>query len=346
MTSRTALIIGGAGQVGRAACRSLLADGWAVSIAHRSVKGLAGVESISLDRNDDEAMAHLLNRGFDVVIDLVAFRPEHATQLLRHSDSIGSAIVLSTAAVYLDSRGLTLMDAGEDDTTFPSLVLETSKTVEPSNNDYPGRKRSVEALLLESDLPTTILRPAAIHGPHSPQPREWFHVRRLLENRQIFVHGFEGKSSLHPASVYNIAEVIRLAAGKPGSRILNVGDPDEPNELSIARAIARSMRKDVTHILLPGPAPVASPWSLRVPFFLSLQASVSELGYRPVSTYADTVKETCEWLIEANERGVLAERLDPRFGGPGVGFMVMAGLDRNPFNYLAEDRLVCALGGE
>jgi len=39
------------------------------------------------------------------------------------------------------------------------------------------------------------------------------------------------------------------------------------------------------------------------PFVVSMEAAERELGYRPVTTYTEAVKETCAWLVGELERG-------------------------------------------
>ena len=40
-----------------------------------------------------------------------------------------------------------------------------------------------------------------------------------------------------------------------------------------------------------------------MPFVVSMEAAERELGYRPVTTYPEAVKETCAWLVGELERG-------------------------------------------
>ena len=39
------------------------------------------------------------------------------------------------------------------------------------------------------------------------------------------------------------------------------------------------------------------------PFIVSMDAAASELGYRPVATYPEAVRETCAWLVGELEAG-------------------------------------------
>jgi nucleoside-diphosphate-sugar epimerase len=344
--TRKALVIGGTGQVGRAAARRLLADGWTVTVAHRQPGTTTnGAQSVQVDRQDDAAMDQLLGQGFDVVVDLLAFRSVHSAQLLRNAGSIGSVIMMSSAAVYQDAEGRTLQGVSSVESAPVLLepLSEEAATVAPDTTTYAGNKRGVEIALLDSGIKTTILRPAGIHGPYSPQPREWFYVRRILDGRRVFVLGYGGRSSMHPVSAENLAEMIAQAAEQPGHGIFNAGDPGFPDERAMASAIAEAMGAEISQVLLPGMAPIAGPWSLPTPFFLSTSRAEKLLGYRPVASYRQSVVANVESIVAEHQAGTLLGRLSDRFGPPGLGCQVFVGGGAGPFDYAAEDKAIADL---
>jgi len=255
-------------------------------------------------------------------------------------------VAVSTAAVYTDDDGRTLLDATSEETSprFAGPIPEDHRTVAPGEENYATRKRAMELTLLEQDvLPATVVRPSAVHGPGSNQPREWFYLRRLLDKRPVLTLGFGGRGTLHPTSVHNLAELIRLAAERPGTRVLNSADPGDPDELEIARSIAAAVGSSPSFLLLPGPAPVASPWSLPQPVVLDMSRARAELGYRPVMTYRQAVAETCDWIQQELRAGTWERRLHGAFGVPGLGAQVFVGAGHPPFDYEAEDRVIAAL---
>jgi nucleoside-diphosphate-sugar epimerase len=186
-------------------------------------------------------------------------------------------------------------------------------------------------------LPTTLLRAGAIHGPHCRTPRELYFVKRNLDGRTRRVLPFGGKSRFHTASVHNIAELIRLAAEKPGTRALNAVDPEAPTVAKIAAAIDTVMGVETRTVLLDGPPPSSAvgetPWSVPVPVVCDMSAAERELGYRGVVRYADRLPETVAW-IEAH----LAGR-DWREAYPKM-FQTYGDL----FDYAAEDAYLDSLG--
>ena len=46
-----------------------------------------------------------------------------------------------------------------------------------------------------------------------------------------------------------------------------------------------------------------NPWATPRPFVVSMAAAEEELGYRPVTTYPEAVRETCAWVAGELERG-------------------------------------------
>jgi nucleoside-diphosphate-sugar epimerase len=288
--------------IGRAAARALAADGWEVVAVSRSgtlPDGLAelGVESAVADRADDAQLRAAVGGGADVLLDTVAFTREHGEQLNSLAGLVGSLVVISSASVYADDEGRALDGEGEPP-ALPVPILETQRTAEPGDETYSTRKAELEQTLLEGPVPATLLRACAIHGPGAKLPRELFFVKRAVDGRREVALAWNGESRFHTTSVANLAELIRLAAAKPGSRALNSGDPDPPTTLEICAAIGSALDHEFEPVLLPGDA-FDNPWGApsERPFVVSMDAAERELGYRPVTTYPEAVRETCAWLV-------------------------------------------------
>ncbi|MEV1021963.1 NAD(P)-dependent oxidoreductase [Streptomyces sp. NPDC050264] len=336
---KTALVIGGAGQIGRPSVRALARDGWEVTAASRRGGRDAAwpdeVRSVRLDRDDDAALAELVGDGVDLVVDLVAFNRPHGLQLAGLADRIGSAVVISSGAVYEDEWGRSFDTQEEPDgkPRFPVPVPETWRTVAAGDGTYGTRKIQLEQdlLALAEKLPTTLLRASAVYGPHCRTPRELYFVKRNLDGRRTRVLAYGGESRFHPVSVHNLAELVRLAAARPGSRVLNGSDPDSPTVAEIGAMIDTLMGVETETVLVDGPPPVPTvgdtPWSLPYPFVFDMSAAERELGYRPVTSYAGALPETVDWL---------AERLRQQDWVDGFPTMV-ANYTTGLFDYAAED---------
>ena len=304
-----AVLIGGTGLIGRAAARALAADGWdvvAVSRAGTLPEGLAelGVEPAAVDRADEAQLRAALGSGADVVYDAVAMTREHGEQLNRLEGLAGSLVVISTASVYADDEGRAFDGEGGEPPRLPVPILETQPTAEPGEATYSTRKAELEQTLLHGPIPATLIRACAVHGPGAKNPRELFFVKRAFDDRRRVALAWNGESRFHTTSVANLAELIRLAAARPGDRILNAGDPDPPSTLEICHAIGDALEYEFEPVLLPADE-FSNPWGVpsTSPLVVSMEAAERELGYRPVTTYPEAVKETCAWLVAELERG-------------------------------------------
>jgi len=303
-----AVLIGGTGQIGRAAARALAKDGWEVVAVSRSgtlPDGLAelGVQAAVADRADDAQLRGAIGSGADAVLDTIAFTREHGEQLNRLAGLVGSLVVISSASVYADDEGRALDGTG-DPPQLPVPIPETQRTAEPGDETYSTQKAALEQTLLNGPLPSTLVRACAIHGPGAKLPRELFFVKRAVDGRRRVALAWNGESRFHTTSVANLAELIRLAAGQPGDRALNAGDPEPPTTLEICRAVGSALQHEFEPILLSGDE-YDNPWAAPPlwPFVVSMVAAEQGLGYKPVTAYPEAVRETCAWLVGELEGG-------------------------------------------
>lgn len=302
-----AVLIGGTGLIGRAAARALARDGWDVVALSRSGDVSAdlaalGVSGVAVDRADDAQLHAAIGAGADVVVDMVAYSRAHGEQL--NALPAGSLIVISTGSVYADAEGRALDGSGELP-LLPCPIPETQRTAEPGDSDnYSRGKAALEEEVRNGPLPATLLRAGAIYGPGAKLPRELYFVKRARDGRRRVALAWEGRSIFHTVSAENIAELIRLSASNPGNRTLNAGDPDPPTTLEICRAIGAAMEHEFEPVLLPGDE-YDNPWALPPdrPCVYDMTAAARELGYRPVATYPEAVREACAWLVDELEAG-------------------------------------------
>jgi nucleoside-diphosphate-sugar epimerase len=303
--ARRALLLGGTGKTGRVLAQRLLETGWDVVVASRGERPLVeGARHAALDRADDRALRTALGDGVDVLVDFVAFERAHAEQLLALAGLVRSLVVLSSASVYADAEGRGLDEIPEGaEAHFRVPLTEREPTVRAGDETYSTRKRAIEQLLLgQRELPSTLVRAGAIYGPGDLYSREWYFVKRVLDGRRVVALPYRGESRFQPVSVHNLAELIRLAAERPGRRVVNGADPEAPTVLEISRHIGRALDHEWAQVLFDGPPRDGvgdHPWGVARPFVLDMAEAEFEVGYRPVTTYARAVAETCEWLVSA-----------------------------------------------
>jgi nucleoside-diphosphate-sugar epimerase len=332
----TALIVGGRGQSGLAIGRRLVDEGWSVTATSSGPipdPGVApGVRWAALVRHEPGALESVAGTGFDVVVDVTAYQPSHAAQLLALGNRIGSAVVLSTLSVYTDSHGRTLAGTGEAGfPDWPVPIPEDWPTVPASDLDYSSRKVAIEQTLRnEAPWPVTIVRPGAIYGRHSRHLREWYFIKRAIDGRRRVVLPFRGESVFQPTAAVNLAELVSLAAARPGRRTLNCGDLDPPAVTQISTIVDDLMGWQTQRVLVGGPPPEPNvgdhPWAVPRPVVAGMSRAEEELGYHERSSYRDALAEVLPWALDAASGRDWQDV-----------FPTLAGYPVNLFDYAAED---------
>lgn len=303
-----ALILGGTGVIGRATAIRLLEAGWMVDVTGRDPRKFnvdvvnLGGNYVASDRKDPIQLRSVFDSGADVLVDCLCYSADDAQQLIPYARDSSSTVMISSKGVYADANGNHSNSA--DSPRFPVPILESQSTVAPGNGDYTSRegygpnKVAAEHILLDSGLPVSVIRPSKVHGVGSVRPREWYFAKRALDRREHLLVRNNGKNVDHPTAAVNLAALIEVVARAPGQRILNSADPDAPSVRDISRAIASSLSHVFTEVSVESDAPRSlgqSPWDCAYPIILDTSASL-DLGYVPVGTYAETIRDEMTWL--------------------------------------------------
>jgi nucleoside-diphosphate-sugar epimerase len=320
------VILGVNGVSGRAIASELSRRGCEVVGTGRDIRRFPaalrdrGVRFVRSDRHDAADLRQVLGAGADVIVDCLCFTAEHARRLLEHRASFGSAVALSSKAVYVDEQGR--HSNSDESPRFDGPVPETQPVLGPdfsgayqSRHGYGPNKVAAEITLRESGAPVSILRASRVHGPGASPPREWFVVRRLLDGRRRIPVAHHGQTGNHPTAAVNLAKLVATCAQRPGVRVLNAADPGLPTAADIVQAIAAACRRPAQIVELDADAPPElgwTPWATWPPFFLDTTAS-ARLGYQPAGPYSDTVSAAIQELLElADEQRTRLED-DPYF---------------------------------
>lgn len=309
MAPKRALIIGGTGQVGRASAAELLDAGWEVEVASRRPEpdpslSAAGARCVQLDRTDTAALLAAAS-GRDLVLDVVAFTPEHAHQLTRLAGDVGSLVVISTGAVYAGRNGSSGELAEADDSPeYPVPIGEDWATLPGDGPDYGSRKAAMERVLLDAPgLPVSILRPGTLHGPYSTSLHHWSFIKRVLDGRKQVVLAFDGASRFATSAAANVARLVRLCAETPARRVLNAADDQALSVAEIGAKVFAAMGADIETVTFPGPPREGrlgfNPWGVPNPIVLSMDRARAELGYAEAISYDDALALDIEWAVDA-----------------------------------------------
>lgn len=298
-----ALVLGGTGQVGVAVARRLLAAGWEVELTGRNAPrvDVDGARFLRSDRTDPDDLRAAIGAGADLLVDNVCYTAAQARLVLPFLDLVGSTVMLSSKAVYVDDEGRHSNSPGGP--RFREPIRETQPTLPPGDMPYDSpegygpNKVAAEEVFLDSGQPVTIVRPSKVHGAGAENPREWYFVKRVLDRRAAVLLARRGEGADHPTAAANIAALVEVAAAEPGARILNCADPDAPNGLGISRVIARHLDHDWEEIQLDEDGPLGRhPWDRLPPIVLDTRAA-TELGYVPAGDYSTTVAGSIDWLV-------------------------------------------------
>jgi nucleoside-diphosphate-sugar epimerase len=173
-----ALIIGGAGFIGVAACKELMRRGVETIASGRQERPYGTFTSyVAFDRTDEEQLRRALDTVRpDVVLDLACYRPDEVSAVSRNFS--GERYVFVSTGVYPDLNG---KPAREGD--FLPLDGEP-----PEDMDYREGKRWCETVLARTrDFPWTVVRPPAVFGPSDHTLRIAAYIQRVADGGPVLV---------------------------------------------------------------------------------------------------------------------------------------------------------------
>ncbi|HEY4246497.1 MAG TPA: NAD-dependent epimerase/dehydratase family protein [Lacunisphaera sp.] len=207
------LIIGGTGLISTGIVKGLRERGVAITVFNRGrtddrlgddVRRLVG------DRQNFPAFekAVAASGPWDVVIDMICFRPDEAASLLRAcAGRCGHLIFCSTVCTY-----------GNTQTVMPT----TEETPQAPHSDYGRNKLGCEQLFLQAHvagtLPVTIIRPSHTYGPGGTLINNLHtgpsFLARLRAGRPIIMSG-DGHGLWQSAYADDVGRGFAYAAGNP-----------------------------------------------------------------------------------------------------------------------------------
>ena len=173
-----ALVLGGAGFIGTAACKELMRRGVETICAGRTERPYGTFTSyVAFDRTDEDQLAAALEKTEpDVLLDLACYLPDQVATVARHFQ--GRRYVFVSTGVYPDLAG---KPAREED----FLPLQGDP---PAELDYREGKRWCEtALALLPEFPWTVIRPPAVFGPADHTLRIAAYIQRVADGGPVLV---------------------------------------------------------------------------------------------------------------------------------------------------------------
>lgn len=322
--SKTVAIIG-AGQIGYACAVTFYAAGWEVEILSRSKPSFFEFSQhwrSYTSPNDPTPQA-------DVVVDTIPYDADDLA--VYNPDAIGRLIAISTASVYQDTQGRsfdTMQTIGFPE--FAEPITEDTQLLPPGPDSYSTKKVRMENKAVEmfGDR-ATLLRPCAIYGKHSRQPREYWFVKRILDGRTRIPLMHQGLSQFQTTNVEDIAQLALVTAERDLGGAFNIADESAPNVLEIGQTILDALCDDRSAFELV-PMDEAglvgrTPWSVPKPFITSSDKALAA-GLDQLSVYEQDAPDMLSWLFKLNPDDWRA------------AFPILASYPYDSFDYAAEDR--------
>lgn len=236
------LFIGGTSFTGPHAVRELAGRGHEITVFHRGEHEPELPAEVRHVHGDlarwDEHVDELRALEPDVVVDMLALVPAEAQRVLAFKGIVRRAVVISSADVFLAYGRLRGSEPGPPE---PLPLTEDSplrEVVVDEGYDKVGVERAATA---DPDLPVTVLRYPAVHGPGDPQHRLYGYVRRMDDGREAILLE---ETSARWRWVRGYAEdvayglVLTVESDAAAGRVYNVGDPVAHSELEWVRRIA------------------------------------------------------------------------------------------------------------
>ena len=287
-----ALVLGGAGFIGTAACKELMRRGVETVAAGRKDRPYGTFTSyVAFDRQDESQLQNALESVQpDVVLDLACYEPAELATAIRLVKA-QRYVFISSGAIYPDING---RPALEDD--FEPLAGEP-----PAEVSYADGKRWCETLLARADdFPWTVVRPPAVLGASDRSLRIAAYIQRVADGGPVLVPSETYEQQAGLAWVKDVGYACALACDprkQVQHRAYNVGFAGV-SVRHLIEGIARAM--SVPANIHPMPfAQIpdgASPYGPRPhrPAGYSIDRARTELGFEP-SALEDALAETLAW---------------------------------------------------
>jgi nucleoside-diphosphate-sugar epimerase len=286
-----ALVLGGAGFVGTAACKELMRRGVETIAAGRKERPYGTFTSyVAFDRTDKSALESVLRQTQpDVLLDLACYRPEQVEAVARHFR--GQRYVFISTGVYPPLHG---RRAREED----FVPLEGDP---PAELDYMDGKRWCETMLTrQKSLPWTVIRPPAIFGPADPSLRIAAYIQRIEDAGPVLVPAetYEWVANLAWVRDVGFACALACDSRKPAvGKAYNVAF-ENVTFLGLLEGIARALGASadihpIPFAELPEGASPYGPMPSRHAGY-DITAARRELGFEP-SALEDALAETLAW---------------------------------------------------
>lgn len=313
MTTRRALVTGGAGFIGSHVADALIADGWTVTVLDNLTSGRrnqvpAAATLVEADIRSPEAAACIRVGQFDLVCHLAAqidVRKSVTDPTFDVDVNIGGSVNLMSA-VHATGRRTRMVFASTGGAVYGDFVQPPNIETYAKDPESPyGIAKFATELYLAyyarvHGLDYVALRFANVYGPRQDPHGEAGVVAifcgRIMKGTPLTVFGDGGQTRDY---VY-VGDVARahlcaaalppIPAGKVDDRAFNLGTEQETSVLELARILMAAAKKE-----LPlDHAPARAGEQRRS--VVSIQKAKAGLGWTPEVSLSDGLRRTYDWF--------------------------------------------------
>lgn len=313
MTTRRALVTGGAGFIGSHVADALIAEGYAVTVLDNLSSGKrqqvpAAAQFVEADIRSPEAAACIRDGAFDLVCHLAAqidVRKSVSDPAYDVDVNIGGSVNLMQA-VHSTGRRTRMIFASTGGAVYGDFVappnLETY--AKDPESPYGIAKFSVELYLAYfarvHGLDYVALRFANVYGPRQDPHGEAGVVaifcQRIIDGTPLTVFGDGGQTRdyVYVGDVarahVKAAGIPTIPAGRVDDRAFNLGTQEETSVVHLANVLMRAAGKQVS---LSHADARAGEQRRSV---VSIEKAKAGLGWTPVMSLDEGLRHTYEWF--------------------------------------------------
>lgn len=292
------LVLGGTSFVGRAIVADALREGVEVTLFGRGRTGtdlFPGVPRCIGDRDTGD-YASLQGQRWDAVVDVSGYVPRHVGQAMRAlADRVGRYLFISTQAVYVGTG-----PGADEDTPRREPVRDTEELSEQTYG--PLKVACEDDVVARHRSRATIVRPGQVAGPHDPQDRFTYWVRRAARGGKVALPGRPEQ----PVQVVDSRDLARLVVRlltDDRAGVFNAVGPAEPTTLGeLIETCAQVAGSQVE--VVPVPADAVPPFFPLVRAEWSTQqrsAARARAAGMPATPLAVTASDVLAWDRERGQ---------------------------------------------
>jgi nucleoside-diphosphate-sugar epimerase len=234
----------------------------------------------------------------DVVVDMLAFVPDHGRRVLAFKGIARRAVVVSSADVYRAYGRLRRSEPGPPD----ELPLTEDSPLRELAVDEDYDKVGVERVATaDPDFPVTILRYPAVHGPGDRQHRLYRYLRRMDDGRPaILLDETRARWRWMRGYAEDVGHALAVAieSDSAAGRVYNVASPVAYGELEWARRIGEALGWRGRFVLAPRealPVTLREDVDFEQHYVVDSSRIREELGYEEVVDERTAIERTIEW---------------------------------------------------